>query len=533
MSASETSHPLGRLLAAGTIILLLLLVYSVFQGTQAGLTVSQAINSNVQPVTNLLSAIIFFEIPLGLLIEGSPGLPVIVVWLFGFALYWSVFLGFINFKGARQSLRIVSGRYDDPNDPGEVTHFQALTAALSGTVGLGNIAGVAVAISLGGPGATFWMILAGLFGMTSKFAECTMSVHYREINEEGVVSGGPMYYLSKGLAKIGKPQLGKSLAVVFALLCIAGAFGAGAMYQVNQSAAQFTAVAVDLTGGENSIFFGRTWIYGTIFAVFVGLVIIGGIRQITHVTEYLVPIMAGIYMTGALIVLSFYLDQIPAAFGLIVTGAFSPEGVQGGIVGVLIMGLRRAAFSNEAGVGSAPIAHAAAKTKEPVSEGLVALLEPFVDTVLVCTMTALVIIVTGIYKDPSIGDGIAMTSAAFDGTIGGFKYILSVAVVLFAFSTTITWFYYGQRSFLYLVGDKPQAELLFKGSFLLALIVGASMQLTAVMDFADATLMAMGFPNLLGLYLLRHELKALMEDYWGRLTSGKIRPYADKEATEA
>lgn len=524
MTETQSKSFIGRGVAALTIFLLLLAAYLVWGEIQTGSNLSQAINAVIQPATDLASSIIFFEIPLGLFIEGAPGLPFIVVWLFGFALFWTLYMGFVNFRGFRQSLRIVSGKYDDPSDPGEVTHFQALTAALSGTVGLGNIAGVAVAISLGGPGATFWMILAGLLGMTSKFTEVTLGHKYREINAEGVVSGGPMHYLSKGLASIGMPGFGKFLAAAFAVLCIAGAFGAGNMFQVNQSATQVTAVLVQLTGGEESFFAGKPWIFGGVFAVFVGLVIVGGIRKITNVTEYLVPIMAGIYVTAALIILAFHVEKIPTAVGLIFSGAFTAEGVTGGFIGVLIQGLRRATFSNEAGVGSASIAHAAAKTKEPVAEGLVALLEPLVDTVIICTITALVIIVTGAYVGGTGIGGIELTSSAFESTINGFQYILAIAVALFAFSTTITWFYYGERSFLYLVGDKPQAQLLFKGTFLVVLIIGASMQLGAVMDFADAMLMAMGFPNLLGLFLLRKEAKALMVSYFDRLKSGEIQP---------
>lgn len=496
---------------------------------EAERTLSQAINDAISPLTNIVSEFIFYPIPLSWLIEGAPGIPIIVVWLFAGALFFTIYMGFVNFRGLKQSLRIVSGRYDDPDDPGEVTHFQALTAALSGTVGLGNIAGVAVAVSVGGPGATFWMIMAGLFSMTSKFTECTLGLKYREIDEDGVVSGGPMYYLSKGLAGLGMPNFGKVLAILFALLCIGGAFGAGNMFQVNQSATQFTNVLSELTGGVDSVFYGRPWIFGGVFAVLVGLVIIGGIRQITHVTEFLVPLMAAIYVGSALVILGAHISDIPDAFGLIIDGAFTGAGVTGGVIGVLIQGLRRATFSNEAGVGSAAIAHSAAKTREPIAEGLVALLEPLVDTVIICTLTALVIIVTGLHADANAADGIKLTSDAFDSVIDGFRYVLSVAVVLFAFSTTITWFYYGQRAFLFLVGDKPKAEIAFKAVFLVVLIIGSSMQLTAVMDFADSMILAMGFPNLLGLFLLRKEVKTMLASYFERIKSGAIKPYVEKQ----
>ncbi|WP_374764562.1 alanine/glycine:cation symporter family protein [Yunchengibacter salinarum] len=491
---------------------------------------SAMVNEQIAPVTDFISAIVFFEIPLNWLVEDAPGMPVIVIWLIGFATYFTFYMGFPQLRGIKQSWHIVRGKYDDPDDPGEVTHFQALTAALSGTVGLGNIAGVALAISIGGPGATFWMILSGLFGMASKFTECTLGLHYRHIDADGVVSGGPMHYLKDGLAKLGHHTLGKVLAVTFAAMAMGGAIGAGNMFQVNQASSIFTGAAVRLTGGESSIFFGNEWIFGLIFAFFVGLVIIGGIRKITHVTEFLVPIMAIIYVSSALFILISLAGEIPNAIALILEGAFTGEGIQGGIVGVLIMGLRRAAFSNEAGLGSAAIAHAAAKTREPIAEGLVALLEPFVDTVLVCTMTALVIIVTGFHVQTGTTDGIVLTTSAFDHVIDGFSYVLTIAAVLFAFSTCITWFYYGQRAFLFLVGNKPRVELGFKVFFLALLPIGATMNLTSVMDFADAMILGMGFPNLVGVFLLRKEVKTMLKSYLARVKSGEISHYIKKRA---
>ncbi|MFQ5346401.1 MAG: alanine/glycine:cation symporter family protein [Rhodothalassiaceae bacterium] len=454
--------------------------------------------------------------------DGSLGFPFIVLWLICGALFFTLRMKFINFRAFRHAIEVASGKYDDPKDPGEVSHFQALTAALSGTVGLGNIAGVAIAISIGGPGATFWMILAGLFGMTSKFTECTLGVKYRKIDAEGIVSGGPMYYLSRGLAKRGLGGLGRVLAVIFALLCIGGSFGAGNMFQVNQSTQQFMDVMVPWLFGEGSFMAGKPWIVGAVYAIFVGMVIIGGIRSITRVTERLVPLMAFVYISAALVILGSNLEHIPAAFGAIFAGAFLPQGVAGGIVGVLVQGMRRASFSNEAGVGSAAIAHSAVKTTEPVSEGMVALLEPFIDTVVICTMTALVIIITGMYQE----DGIALTSAAFATVIDWFPIVLSVAVLLFAFSTSITWYYYGERSFLYLVGtDRKRAELMFKLGYLVVVIIGSSMQLTSVMDFADAMVLAMAFPNMIGLYIMSGEVKRMLDSYRARVRSGEIRPY--------
>lgn len=490
-----------------------------------GTTVVEFVNGFMGPISAGFDSVIFFT--LSDIYSGLPPIPFIVLWLLGGGIFFSFYMGFPNIRGFKQSIRIVKGTYDDPNDPGEITHFQALTAAVSGTVGLGNIAGVAIAISVGGPGATFWMILAGLFGMTSKFVECTLGVKYREIDENGVVSGGPMYYLPKGLAKQGFPTLGKILAVVAAIFIVGGAFGAGAMFQINQSSIQFTNEVAALTGGTDSVLYNRPWIFGIVYAAVVGLVIIGGIRQITTVTERLVPLMAITYVTASLFVIFGHIGDVPAAFGQIINGAFTGDGIAGGIIGVLIQGLRRATFSNEAGLGSASIAHAAAKTKEPVSEGLVALLEPFIDTVVICTITALVIILTGSVdaSDTSTLAGIALTSKAFATVIEWFPYILTIAVVMFAFSTSITWFYYGQRAFLWLCNQNPKADLAFKLSFLVVLFIGSAMSLGPVMSMADSLLLAIGFPNVLGLFLMRKEVRAMLDDYFSRIKSGAIKPY--------
>ena len=369
------------------------------------------------------------------------------------SIVFTIYMRFVNIRGFRMAIDIVRGIYSNPNDKGEVSHFQALTAALSGTVGLGNIAGVAIAISLGGPGATFWMIIAGLLGMSSKFVECTLGVKYRIENADGSVSGGPMYYLSRGFAEKGWPGLGKVLAVFFAVMCIGGSIGGGNMFQVNQAFQQFEAV----TGGTESFIHGQGWIFGLVMALLVAVVIIGGIKSIAKVTDKIVPFMCGIYVLAALVILFGNFTRIPEAFGLIFAGAFSPMAISGGIVGVLIQGFKRAAFSNEAGIGSASIAHSAVKTNEPVTEGLVALLEPFIDTVIVCTMTALVIVITGTVDGGGVwqplgagGDGIHLTSTAFSSVITWFPIILAVAVILFAFSTMITWSYYGIKSWKYL-----------------------------------------------------------------------------------
>lgn len=518
-----------RLLALVALMSATIMMMSQTAIAQDSGTFSEAVNNVMAPISATVDSIIFFT--LQDIISALPPIPFIVLWLLGGGIFFSFYMGFPNIRYFSQSLRIVRGTYDDPADPGEVTHFQALTAAVSGTVGLGNIAGVAIAISIGGPGATFWMILAGLFGMTSKFVECTLGVKYREIDENGEVSGGPMYYLTKGLAAQGMPTLGKILAVIAAIFIIGGAYGAGAMFQVNQSSIQFTNELAALTGGENSLLYDRPWIFGIVFASAVGLVIIGGIRKITHVTELLVPLMAGTYILASLVVIFSHIGDVPAAFGQIISGAFTGDGVAGGIIGVLIQGLRRATFSNEAGLGSASIAHSAAKTKEPVSEGLVAVLEPFIDTVVICTITALVIILTGSVDASASGTlaGIALTSKAFATVIDWFPYILTVAVVMFAFSTSITWFYYGQRSFLWLFGNNKNADLAFKMSYLFILIIGSAMSLAPVMSMADSLLLAIGFPNILGLFLLRKEVKAMLVDYIARVKSGEVKPYVESK----
>lgn len=396
-------------------------------------TVDERIDAAVGPTAQFISDIIFYEVR----VTDDLGIPLILVWLLAGALFFTFYLGFINIRGFRHALDIVRGKYNQENAPGEVTHFQALTAAVSGTVGLGNIAGVAIAISLGGPGATFWMILAGLLGMSSKFVSCTLGVKYRDEHADGTVSGGPMHYLNKGLSERGMAGVGKFLAVFFSIMCIGGAIGAGNMFQINQATQQFIAV----TGGEASSFFGggNAWIFGLIMAVLVGLVILGGMKSIARVTEKVVPLMCGVYIVAAIIVLLANFSHIPEAFAAIFEGAFTTTAIGGGVVGVMIQGLRRGMFSNEAGIGSASIAHSAVQTNVPVTEGFVASLEPFIDTVIVCTMTALVIIVSGMYQVDSTGDGIALTSAAFATVISWFPIVLAGAVILLAFSTMITW----------------------------------------------------------------------------------------------
>lgn len=443
----------------------------------------------------------------------TKGIPFIVVWLVLGALFFTIRMGFINFRGFGHSIDLAKGKYDDPTAPGQVTHFQALATAVSGTVGLGNIASVAVAISLGGAGATFWMILAGLLGMSSKFVECTLGVKYRFIAEDGSVYGGPMNYLRYGLAKQNKKGLGKVLAVMFAVLAIGASFGGGNMFQSNQA---FAGLVTQFKFLE-----GYGFWFGVVTAVLVGFVIIGGIKSIAKVTEKVVPFMASVYVVAALAVIVINIENIGPAFSAIIDGAFSPSAIKGGIIGVLIVGFQRAAFSNEAGVGSAAIAHSAAKTYHPPSEGFVALLEPFIDTVVVCTLTALVLIFTGMHEVEGVA-GAQLTSDAFGSVISWFPYVLAGAVFLFAFSTMISWSYYGMRAWTYLFGKSKAVEVAYKVIFLVFVVIGSSVSLGAVLDFSDMMILAMSFPNIIGLLLMSSEVRRDLNVYWKKLKAGEL-----------
>lgn len=560
-------------------------------------------------------------------------MPLVVLVLVGGAVYFTFYFGFINFRAFGHAIQVVRGRYDNPEDPGEVSHFQALSSALSATVGLGNIAGVAIAVSIGGPGAVFWMVVAALFGMTSKFAECSLGQMYRQVDAKGVVRGGPMVYLRDGLRDLGRPQLGKFLSVVFAIMCIGGSFGGGNMFQANQS---FQAIAkvVPWFGGEQAkghvrltaaqpqeldlpphlIRFeqptadgallytpnlervtlkandwkptpggqfvtdvpvvaaksgphydaaagkvsvvqigkveGRTvnwtplagvtatnpdpvaggihhrgWAYGLILAVLVGLVIVGGIKSIGRVADKIVPFMAITYVGAGLFILISNYTLIPHALGVIINEAFNPAAGAGGIIGVIIQGVRRAAFSNEAGIGSASIAHSAAKTDEPIREGLVALLEPFIDTVVICFMTGIVIVITGVYADPATAglDGVLLTAAAFKTVASWFPVILTLAVVLFAYSTMISWSYYGERCWTFLFGDDQ--SMTYRLIFLFFVWLGCVSSLSNVLDFSDLMILAMAFPNILGVVMLSPKILSALDSYWTRFKEGKFQTY--------
>ncbi len=454
-------------------------------------------------------------------------IPFIVVWLVLGAIFFTLRMKFVNIRGFKHSLELVQGKYDNPEDEGEVSHFQALATALSGTVGLGNIAGVAIAITVGGPGATFWMILAGLIGMSSKFVEVTLGVKYRSINEDGEVSGGPMHYLSKGLQKRNLGILGGILAVIYAILVVGASFGGGNMFQANQAFQQFEMLVPALQG--HGAFFGIA------MAFLVGIVIIGGIKGIAKVTEKIVPFMAGLYLLAALIIIFMNISEIGHVFSLIYNGAFAPSAIKGGVLGVLIVGFQRAAFSNEAGIGSASIAHSAVKTEEPVSEGIVALLEPFVDTVVICSLTAFVIIFTG-YHNPDLAqglDGAQLTSKAFGSVLSWFPYVLVIAIMLFAFSTMISWSYYGLKGFDFLfgrfveklTGKRKHTKYIFFFIFLFFTVVGAASSMGAVMDFSDMMILSMAFPNIVGLLIMSGEVWKDLKSYFDRVKSGEIKKY--------
>lgn len=447
-------------------------------------------------------------------------IPFIVIWLVIGAVFFTFKMGFINIRGFRHAIDLARGKYDDPNAPGQVTHFQALTTAVSGTVGLGNIAGVAVAISLGGAGATFWMILAGFLGMSAKFVECTLGVKYREIAPDGRVFGGPMSYLRKGLEKQNKKKLGKVLAAVFAVLCVGASFGGGNMFQANQS---FEAVK-----GQIPAIAEYGALFGVIIMLLVAAVIIGGIKSIAKVTSKVVPFMASIYIIACIIVIGANIENILPAFSAIIEGAFSPSALKGGVIGVLILGFQRAAFSNEAGIGSAAIAHSAAKTNNPPSEGFVSLLEPFIDTVVVCTLTALVLIFTGKHEVAGMA-GAQLTSDAFGTVITWFPYVLTGAIFLFAFSTMISWSYYGMRAWTYLFGKSKKTEMAYKLLFLIFIVIGASVSLGAVLDFSDMMILAMAFPNIIGLYLMSGEVRQDLKEYMLKLKSGELYKSPVKE----
>ncbi len=484
-----------------------------------------AINGFFEPIAKAVSSVIFYEVNIF-----GVSVPLIVFWLVTAAAVFTIYFRGIQFRGIKTSLALVRGKYSRSSDPGEVTHFQALSSAVSGTVGLGNIAGVGVAVTIGGPGATFWMIVAGLLGMCTKFVECTLGVKYREVHEDGSVTGGPFRYLPVAFERFGSAA-SRGLTLVFALaLFLFGAVG-GNMFQANQTFAQVQ----EVTGGDDGFLgsSGSALIFGVVLAAMVGAVILGGITSIARVTSKLVPFMAILYLISCVLVIAGNIVQVPDAFAAIVEGAFAPAGIAGGTLGVLIIGFQRAAFSNEAGVGSAPIAHSAVKTRHPVSEGFVALLEPFIDTVVICTMTALTIVIadTSFYNNAQTAvangeappDGVVVTSRAFESFLPQFPVILAIAVALFAFSTLITWAYYSMKAWTTMFGRTKRSELTFKVVFCVFTVIGTVMTFESVLTFADSMLFVCAIVNLLGCYLLLPKVRAELRDFVQGLREGRIQ----------
>jgi len=554
---------LKKYLALFTAFFLVPLV--IFAQDTAEMGIDEKINQAFKPISDFFGALIFFEVPI------FGGTPFVLILLVLAALFFTIFFGFVNIRRFGTAINVVRGKYDeidhhtadpkaavnvvdgdvirtigDESKDGEVTHFQALATAVSGTVGNGNIAGVALAIALGGPGATFWMIICGLLGMSTKFVECTLGVQYRDIGADGTVYGGPMYYLTKGLKDRGFASIGKVLAVLFAIFCIGGSFGGGNAAQSNQA----TIVLKDLLGLESA---GAGFGIGVVLAILVAIIIIGGIKRIASVTEKVVPLMAGLYMVACLYIILSNFTLIDDAFSLIFTEAFTPRAGVGGVIGVLLVGFKRAAFSNEAGAGSASIAHSAVKTKYSASEGLVALLEPFIDTVVICTMTALVIIIFntgGAFDYGGVAGAIEQADGSFNVIIDGITYFdvegkvliagelkegagitasafanyipysnvfLTVAVVLFAVSTMISWSYYGLQSWKFLFGRGKAADLAYKLLFCVFVIIGAAANMKSIWDFSDAMIFAMVFPNMIGLFFLFPVVKRELNRYLGAI----------------
>jgi len=471
-------------------------------------------------VNGYMATVLFYDV-----MPGEGNMPFVVAWLIIGAVYLTFRFGFINLRMMGHAFQILRGKYHAPDAKGEVTSFQALTTALSATVGLGNIAGVAIAIMIGGPGATFWMIVAGFFGMTTKFTEVTLAQMYREFRPDGHVMGGAMEYLSKGFKEKGMAGLGKVLAILFALLTVGGALGAGNMFQVSQ--------AMGAVKEQVPFFDGNEWIFGLIMAFAVGIVIIGGIKRIAHAAEAIVPTMVFIYLSACIWIIFSHASEVPTMLALIVSEAFNPTAVAGGMVGVIVQGFKRAAFSSEAGIGSAAIAHSAASVKYPVRQGFVALYEPFIDTVIICTMTALVIVITGVWNAPEHAAlvearaGAALTSVAFGSVIAWFPLILSISVVLFAYSTMISWSYYGERSWTYVFGERY--SMVFRIVFVAFVVVASITSAGNILDFSDLLILSMAFPNIIALYLLQGKVAAALKDYMGRLRSGEF----DREPSQS
>jgi AGCS family alanine or glycine:cation symporter len=490
------------------------------------ISIDQAIDAAFKGLADFSESFLFYSFNLNLS-DGAGGVtavafPLILIWLFAAGVIFTLYFGFINLRLFKHSFDIVRGKFDEPKADGQINNFQALMASLAATVGLGNIAGVAVAVSVGGPGATVWMIAMGFIGMSTKFAEVTAGVKYRRCftNKHGEkdISGGPMYYLQDALANRGWPRFGKILAVIFALCCIGGAFGGGNMFQANQTFVQF----VNATGGEASWFAGKGWLFGIILAAMTGAVIIGGIKSIARVSSLVVPVMAVLYVLVGCFVLAVNYHALPAAVATIFTSAFSLEAGVGGLLGAILVGVKRASFSNEAGLGSAAIVQSCARTAEPVRQGIASMMGPFLDTVVICTMTALIIVVSGVYEGGQGMEGVSLTSRAFSTAIPWAPQFLAITVFLFAYSTLIGWSYYGVKAATFIFGERFSVEYVFKIAFCLCVVVGCAADLTNVIRFTDAMILSMAFPNIIGLYIMAPELKRDLKSYLARRKSGVL-----------
>lgn len=475
--------------------------------------IDKIIDDRFSPIADAIASVIFYSVPL----TETVSVQLILIWLAGAAIFFTVFLGFINFRYFKHAIDVVRGKYDDPNEKsGEISRFQALATSLSGTVGLGNIAGVAVAVSLGGPGAVVWMIVMAFFSMSTKFAEVMLAVKYRKKRSPGdthEVSGGPMYYLKEAFAHHNIPYLGSITAVFFAICCIGGSLGGGNMFQANQA----YEMVLNVTGGVEGPLGGKGWLFGIALALMVGVVIIGGVKKIANVASKLVPAMGVLYLTAGLIVIAIHYANIPSAFVTIFSESLNPSAGFGGLMGVILVGVQRAAFSNEAGLGSAAIVHANANTNDSVSQGLVGMLGPFIDTIIICLVTALVIVISGAYENVDGMAGVELTSAALESGVSWFPYILAIAVFLFAYSTMITWSYYGVKAVGFLFGERAWAELAYKLFFCFCIIIGASVKLDSIILFTDAMIFSMGIPNIIGLFLFAGVIRREVKKYGAKL----------------
>ena len=478
--------------------------------------IAQAIDAAFEPLSRVVSSIVLFSVSvMGMDIQ------LVLLWLVAAALFFTLYLGFANVRYFAHALALLRNDSGGKNSDGEISRFDALMTSLSGTVGLGNIAGVAIAISVGGPGAAFWMAIMGMFGMSTKLVEVSLGVKYRQHGSQRhpeKISGGPMYYLRSAFDRHGHPRLGSFMATLFAICCIGGTLGAGGLFQVNQAYHQ----ALVITGGDIGFLANHAWLFGLVTAILVGMVILGGIQWIAAVAGRIVPLMAITYVLMGCIVIGMHFEAIPAALQTIVEMALYPQAGMGALLGALLIGVQRASFSNEAGLGSSAIAHSSVKTNEPVSQGIVGMLGPFIDTVIICSITSLVIVISGAYVEDNGMEGVALTSRAFATGLTWFPYVLAATVFLFAYSTMISWSYYGLKCVTYLFGERDSIEVIYKMLFCLTIIVGASAELSNIMMFTDSMVLAMSVPNIIGLFMLAPEIKQDLKAYILRHQNGTL-----------